>query len=200
MAVILRVLRPAFASVLVLAGLTGVAYPLAVLGLAQAAFPRQAGGSLLRREGQVVGSSLLGQVFTDAGDFWGRPSATVTPAGEPWPCDAGNSGGSNLAPGNPALRGAVAARVAALMAADPEQREPVPVDLVTASGSGLDPHLSPAAVLFQAHRVAKARGLPEATVRALVAAHTEGRQLGLLGEPRVNVLLLNLALDALQAR
>jgi K+-transporting ATPase ATPase C chain len=186
--------------VLILGGLTGVAYPLVVLGLAHAAFPRQAGGSLLWREGRVVGSNVIGQSFTSPGDFWGRPSATVTPAGEPWPCDAANSGGSNLAPGNPALRRAVAARVAALLAADPGQRGPVPVDLATASGSGLDPHLSPAAVLFQAHRVAMARGLPEATVRALVAAHTEGRQLGLLGEPRVNVLQLNLALDALQAR
>jgi K+-transporting ATPase ATPase C chain len=191
--------RPAIVAFLVLTALTGGAYPLVVAGLAWAAFPRQAAGSLLRHDGRAVGSRLIGQVFSDPGDFWGRPSATVGADGKPRPCDGANSGGSNLSPGNPQLRQAVAARVAALQAADPGQG-PVPVDLVTASGSGLDPHISPAAAAFQAHRVARARGLDEARVRALVAAGTERPQLGFLGEARVNVLDLNLALDALSGK
>jgi len=174
---------------LVLTALSGVAYPLLVGALAWAAFPDQASGSLLRRDGRLVGSRLIGQDFTAPGDFWGRPSAS----------DGVSSGGSNLSPGNPELAKAVAARVARLRAADPGQ-EPIPVDLVTASGSGLDPHISPAAAGFQARRVARARGLDEARVRALVAACTERPQLGFLGDPRVNVLRLNLALDALQGR
>jgi K+-transporting ATPase ATPase C chain len=143
---------------------------------------------------------LVGQVFTDPGDFWGRPSATVGADGKPLPCDGANSGGSNLGPGNPELGKAVAARVAALRAADPGGTEPVPVDLVTASGSGLDPHISPAAAAFQARRVARARGLDEARVLALVGQCTEWPQLRCLGDARVNVLRLNLALDALQGR
>lgn len=191
--------RPALTATLALTALTGLGYPLLVLGLAQAAFPFQAGGSLLRQDGKVVGSALIGQAFTGPGDFWGRPSATVNPAGTPNPCDASNSGGANLAPGNPELARAVAVRIAALAAADPEQQGPVPVDLVTASGSGLDPHISPEAAVYQAHRVARARRLPEAAVLGLISARTEGRQFWFLGEPRVNVLRLNLALDALQA-
>jgi len=192
-------IRPAIIAVLGLTVLTGMVYPVLVAVLARALFPFQAAGSLVRRDGRVVGSLLIGQVFTDPGDFWGRPSATVDAGGRPAPCDAANSGGSNLSQGNPALAQAVAARVAALRAADPGQA-PIPVDLVTASGSGLDPHLSPAGAAYQARRVARARGLDEARVRALVVQCTERPQLGVLGEPRVNVLRLNLALDALRAR
>ena len=190
-------LRPPIVAFLALTAVTGVAYPLLVAGLAQILWPRQANGSLVRQRGQVVGSSLIGQVFTDPGDFWGRPSATTTPDGQPLPCNAANSGGSNLAPDNLVLRKAVAARVAALQAADPGQRDPIPVDLVTASGSGLDPHLSPAAAAYQVPRVARVRGLDEAQVRALVAAHTRPRPWGVFGDPRVEVLELNLALDGM---
>jgi K+-transporting ATPase ATPase C chain len=191
-------LRPALVSFLALTALTGLAYPLLVTGLARALFPRQAEGSLIRKDGKVIGSELIGQSFTDPGHFWGRPSATAGPDGKPLPYNGGNSGGSNLAPSNPDLKKAVEARIAALRAADPETTGPVPVDLVTASASGLDPHISPAAAAFQVHRVAKARGLDEAKVRALVAAHTEGPQLGLFGAARVHVLKLNLALDGAQ--
>jgi K+-transporting ATPase ATPase C chain len=183
---------PALAFLLILALLGGLAYPLAVAGLARAAFPFQAGGSLLRARGRVVGSSLVGQDFTAPGDFWGRPSAT---AGQP--CNGAASGASGLAPSSPGLRAAMEARVAMLRAADPGRTDPIPVDLVTASGSGLDPHISPEAALWQAHRVARARGLPEARVRALVKGMTRGRQMGILGEPRVDVQELNLALDGL---
>ncbi|WP_437308839.1 potassium-transporting ATPase subunit KdpC [Sorangium sp. So ce388] len=183
-------LRPALVLLLVLTGVTGFAYPLLTTAIAQAAFPRQANGSVLRQDGRVVGSILLGQPFDDPRYFWGRPSAT-----SPVPYAGQASAGSNLGPTNPALAEAVEARIDALRAADPESAAPVPVDLVTASGSGLDPHISPAAAAYQARRVARARGLPEAEVRRLVARHTEGRLLGLLGEPHVNVLLLNLALD-----
>lgn len=184
-------LRPALVMLALFTLLTGVAYPAAVTGLARALFPAEAGGSLVRARGRVVGSALVGQPFDEPGYFWGRPSATG-----PSPYNAEASSGSNLGPTNPRLRELVAGRVAALRAADTGQRAAVPVDLVTASGSGLDPHISPAAALFQAGRVARARGVPEATVRALVASHVEGRTLGLLGEPRVNVLALNRALDA----
>ncbi|WP_243293524.1 potassium-transporting ATPase subunit KdpC [Geothrix mesophila] len=187
--------RPALVLFIALSALTGLAYPLGVAGLAQAVFPHQAEGSLIRRDGQIIGSEWIGQSFTAPRDFWGRPSATVDTQGRPLPYNGANSGGSNLAPSNPDLRRAVQDRVAALRAADPEASGPVPVDLVTASGSGLDPHISPASALFQAHRVALARGLDEARVRGLVAAHVEGPQWGILGEPRVNVLKLNLALD-----
>ncbi|HEU4952012.1 MAG TPA: potassium-transporting ATPase subunit KdpC [Holophagaceae bacterium] len=188
-------LRPALVGFLALTALTGVAYPLLVTGAARALFPRQAGGSLLVRDGRVVGSRWIGQAFTDPGHFWGRPSATVDADGNPLPYNGANSGGSNLAPSNPALVQAVQARIQALRDADPDARGPVPVDLVTASASGLDPDISPAAAAFQVRRVAKARHLDEAAVRALVARHTEGPQFGVLGEARVNVLELNLDLD-----
>ncbi len=188
-------LRPALVSFVVLSALTGLAYPALVTGLAKVIFPRQAAGSLLRKDGKVIGSELIGQSFTDPGHFWGRPSATTTPDGKPLPYNGGNSGGSNLAPSNPDLKKAVEARIATLRASDPDQQGPVPVDLVTASGSGLDPHISPAAAAFQIHRVAKARGLDEARVRALVEAHTEQPQFGVLGDACVNVLQLNLDLD-----
>ena len=183
-------LRPALVSFLFLTLITGVAYPLAVTGLAKVAFPSQADGSLIVKDGKVVGSTLIGQPFDDPKYFWGRPSAT-----SPSPYNAAASSGSNLGPTNPALVKAVKERVDALRAADPGNTAPVPVDLVTASASGLDPHISPAAALYQTGRVARARKLDEDAVRALVAKHTEGRQLGFLGEPRVNVLALNLALD-----
>jgi len=186
-------IRPALTLLLILTVLTGLIYPLAVTGLAQLFFPDQANGSLIVHNGKVIGSKLIGQYFDKPKYFWGRPSAT-----SPFPYNAAASGGSNLGPTNPALIEAVKARVAALRAADPGNESPIPVDLVTASGSGLDPHISPAAALYQLKRVARARGLDETTVQSLVTQHTEGRQFGLLGERRVNVLLLNLALDALK--
>ena len=185
-------LRPALLILLALTLLTGVAYPLLVTGLAQALFPQQAAGSLVMQGGKPVGSALIGQSFADPGHFWSRPSATG-----PMPNNGTASGSSNLGPLNPALTDAVKGRVAALRAADPGNTRPVPVDLVTASASGLDPHISPAAAAYQAERVARARSLPVAQVQALVQLHTENPWLGLLGEPRVNVLALNLALDAL---
>lgn len=184
-------LRPAVMLFVLLSAITGVVYPLLVTGIAKVAFPAQAAGSLLRdRDGQVIGSSLIGQNFSDPRYFWGRPSAT-----SPMPYNAANSSGSNQGPLNPALVDAVKGRIDALKAADPTHRAEVPVDLVTASASGLDPHISVAAAQFQAARVARLRGLGDEAVRALIAAHTEGRWLGLFGEPRVNVLELNLALD-----
>lgn len=187
-------LRPSLVLFLVLTVLTGIAYPLAVTGLGQAAFPDQAAGSLILRDGKPVGSSLIGQNFSDPKYLWGRPSAT-----SPAPYNAGASGGSNLGPLNPALADAVKARIEALRAADPGNTAPVPIDLVTASASGLDPHLSVAGAMYQAARVAKARNLPLPQVQQLIDQHTEGRLFGLLGEPRVNVLKFNLALDALGA-
>src|SRR6059036_2019440 len=183
--------RPAVMVLALLTLVTGVAYPLVVTGIAQAVFPRQAQGSLIVKDGHVVGSRLIGQPFDDPKYFWSRPSAT-SPFGD----NAGSSSGSNLSPTNPDLVKAVQGRVNALRAADPATTAPVPVDLVTASGSGLDPHISPAAALYQVPRVAKARGLAPHAVRQLVDRHTEGRFLGLLGEPRINVLALNLALDS----
>ncbi|MDH6591756.1 K+-transporting ATPase ATPase C chain [Variovorax sp. TBS-050B] len=188
------VLRPAIVLFALLGALTGLVYPLAVTGAARALFPSQAAGSLVVVGGRAVGSALIGQNFVDPKHFWGRPSATA-----PQPYDARASGGSNLGPLNPALVDAVRARVAALRAADPGNAAPVPVDLVTASASGLDPHISPAAAHYQAARVARVRGLPLAQVEALIARHTEVPLGGLLGEPRVNVLALNLALDGVPA-
>jgi potassium-transporting ATPase KdpC subunit len=182
--------RPAIVSLLVLTVVTGIAYPLVVTGIAQLVFPRQANGSLIVVDGKTVGSRLLGQPFDDPKYFWGRPSATT-----PFPYNAGSSSGSNQGPTNPELIKAVQARVEALRAADPGNTAPVPVDLVTASGSGLDPHISPAAALYQIPRVARARKLEPDAVRRLVEQHVEGRQLGFLGERRVNVLELNVALD-----
>jgi potassium-transporting ATPase KdpC subunit len=183
-------LRPALILLVVLTVLTGVIYPAIVTAIAQLVFPHQANGSLIVKDGKVVGSALIGQPFDDPKYFWGRPSAT-----SPFPYNAGSSSGSNLSPTNPALVKSVQERVDALRAADPGNTAPVPVDLVTASGSGLDPHISPAAALYQVSRVARARKLQPDAVRALVDRYTEGRQWGFLGEPRVNVLALNLALD-----
>jgi K+-transporting ATPase ATPase C chain len=176
---------------IVLSVITGVAYPLVVTGISQVVFPRQANGSLIEKDGKVLGSELIGQPFSDAKYFWGRGSAT-----SPVPYNAAASSGSNQGPLNPALKEAVEGRVKALRDAGGDKSKPVPVDLVTASGSGLDPHISPAAADYQVPRIAKARGMSEDRVRELVRQHTEGRQLGVMGEPRVNVLMLNFALDA----
>lgn len=186
-------LRPAIVLFAILSGVTGIVYPLAVTGIGQALFPRQANGSLIFRDGKPVGSALIAQGFTDPGYFWSRPSATT-----PQPYNAIGSTGSNLGPLNPALIDALKLRIDALRAADPDNKAPIPVDLITASGSGLDPEESVAAAGYQAERVARARGLPGTRVRALIAAHTEGRLWRVFGEPRVNVLELNLALDALK--
>jgi len=173
--------------------LTGLLYPALITGLAQLIFPTQANGSLITQNGQVIGSTLIGQQFDEPKYFWGRLSATANT-----PYNAAASSGSNLGPTNPALEEAVAGRLDALKAADPENMQPVPVDLVTASGSGLDPDISIAAARYQVPRVARERGLSEAQVSSLVDEHITGRQLGFLGEPRINVLQLNLALDELQ--
>jgi potassium-transporting ATPase KdpC subunit len=186
-------IRPAIVLFLVLTVITGLIYPLVVTGIAQVLFPQQANGSLIVKDGQVIGSQLIGQPFDDPKYFWGRPSATG-----PFPYNAAASSGSNLGPTNPALTDAVQARMDTLKAADPDNTQPIPVDLVTTSASGLDPHISPAAAAYQVSRVAHARGLDESAVQKLVAQHTQGRDLGVLGEPRVNVLELNLALDALK--
>ncbi len=186
-------LRPAIVLFLVLTAITGVVYPLAVTGIAQVVFPRQAGGSLIVKSGQIVGSRLIGQSFSDPKYFWSRPSAT-----SPQPYNGLASSSSNLGALNPALTDAVKSRIDALRAADPKNTAPVPVDLVTASASGLDPDISVAAANYQAPRVARVRGLAPETVRALIAAHAQGKVLGLIGEPRVNVLDLNLSMDDLK--
>jgi K+-transporting ATPase ATPase C chain len=183
-------LRPALMVLLLLTLVTGVAYPLLVTGIAQALFPSQAQGSLIVKHGKTVGSTLIGQPFDDPKYFWSRPSAT-----SPFADNAGSSSGSNLSPTNPDLVKAVQGRVDALRAVDQGNTAPVPVDLVTASGSGLDPHISPAAAFYQVSRVARVRKLDPEAVRQLVERHIEARTLGFLGEPRVNVLALNLALD-----
>jgi K+-transporting ATPase ATPase C chain len=189
----LRTARTAIVSLAVFTVLTGIVYPMAVTGLAQLLFPGGANGSLIVKNGKAVGSSLIGRQFDDPKYFWGRPSSTT-----PYPYNAASSSGSNLGQGNPALLEAVRMRVSRLRAADPGNDAPVPVDLVTASGSGLDPHISPAAAEYQVHRIAKSRGLSETKVRALVVAYIERRSFGILGEPRVNVLALNRALDELR--
>ncbi len=186
-------IRPALILLLIFTILTGLVYPLVVTGIAQLVFPAQANGSLIVRNGQTVGSTLIGQSFDDPKYFWGRLSATG-----PFPYNAAASSGSNLGPTNPALLDEVQGRVDALRAADPGNSAPIPVDLVTSSGSGLDPDISVAAALYQLPRVARLRGMSETTVRTLVDQFTKGRQLGFLGEPRVNVLELNLALDGIK--
>jgi K+-transporting ATPase ATPase C chain len=189
-------LRPAFFMLLIFTLITGVFYPLAVTGIAQVLFPHQANGSLIMVDGKAVGSELIGQQFDDPSYFWGRISSTGTFAYNAYNAEnLTGSSGSNYGPLNPALIDMVQARIDALKAADPDNTLPIPVDLVTASGSGLDPHISVAAALYQVHRVASARGLSEVDVQSLVDKYTEGRQFGFLGEPTVNVLELNLALD-----
>jgi len=186
-----NIARPALVLFVLLSALTGLIYPMAVTGAAKAVFPAQAAGSLVVLDGATVGSKLIGQNFSDPKHFWGRPSATA-----PQPYNGVASGGSNQGPLNPALTDAVKARVEALRAADPGNTAPVPVDLVTASASGLDPDISPAAARYQAARVARVRGIPVDRVNTLIADNTEGPKWGFLGEPRVNVLALNIALDA----
>ena len=200
----LKEIRPAIVFIVALTVITGLLYPFAMTGIAGVVFPYQAQGSLIERNGKVVGSALIGQDFTSAGYFHGRPSATVAPDPNdstktvPAPYNAANSGGSNLGPTNRALIDRVQGDVEKLQQENPSAQ--VPIDLVTTSGSGLDPDISPAAALFQVPRVAKARNMPEDRVRQLVDEHVEGRTLGFLGEPRINVLALNLALDRVAPR
>ena len=184
------IIRPAIVLFLVMTVITGIVYPFAVTGIAQVLFPVQAGGSIVMQGGQAVGSTLIGQPFSDPKYFWSRPSATT-----PQPYNGNASTGSNLGPLNPALTDGVKSRIDALRAADPTNTAPIPVDLVTASGSGLDPEISVAAAFWQAPRVARVRNLSLEDVRALISSHARGRVLGFFGEPRVNVLELNLALD-----
>ena len=188
----LKELKPALLMLVLFTILTGFVYPFVVTGVAQVVFPYRANGSLIQRDGKAIGSELIGQPFGGAKYFWSRPSAT-----SPYPYNAAASSGSNQGPTNPALTDAVTARIKALRDADPGNTALVPVDLVTASGSGLDPHISPAAAQYQVNRIARARGLDAGAVQAMVDKYTKGRQLGILGEPRVNVLELNLALDAM---
>ncbi|MBF0537026.1 MAG: potassium-transporting ATPase subunit KdpC [Nitrospirae bacterium] len=185
------VLRTSVIAFIVFTVMLGIIYPLAMTGIAQVAFPHEANGSIVIRDGKAVGSSLIGQPFSDPKYFWSRPSATT-----PFPYNAASSSGSNLGQNNPDLSKAIGERVSALRAVDPGNVEPIPFDLITSSGSGLDPHISPSAALYQVKRVARSRGVPEKDVYALLQSHTEERQLGLLGEARVNVLMLNLALDS----
>jgi K+-transporting ATPase ATPase C chain len=187
-------IRPTLVMLALMTLVTGFAYPILVTAIGQTFLPEQAGGSLVMRDGKPIGSSLIGQSFTSPKYFWSRPSATT-----PMPNNAASSGGSNLGPTNPALKDAVAGRIEALQKADPANRQRVPIDLVTASASGLDPHISEAAARYQATRIAAARGLAVAQVSALIDSQREGALLGFIGEPRVNVLRLNLALDALTA-
>lgn len=188
--IVKQTIRPAVALFILLSLITGIAYPLITTWIGQWLLADQANGSMITKGGKMIGSSLIGQNFTEPQYFWGRPSATA-----PYPYNAAASSGSNLGPLNPALSVAVKERVAALKSADPDNRLPVPVDLVTASASGLDPEISPAAAIYQLHRVAKVRGLTADKLQALIAENTKGRQWGVFGEPRVNVLMLNIALD-----
>jgi potassium-transporting ATPase KdpC subunit len=187
------ILRPAVILLILMTVITGIAYPLVVTGVASVLFPGQAAGSLIVKDGKPVGSRLIGQPFSDPKYFWSRPSAT-----SPQPDNGLSSGGSNLGPLNPALTDGVKARIAALQAADPSNHAPIPVDLVTASASGLDPDISLAAAYYQADRIGRLRNLSPDRVRALIAAHAKGRWLGVIGQPRVNVLELNLALDSMK--
>ena len=186
-----NLLRPAIVLFILLTAITGVAYPLLITAIAQTAFPEEANGSLIVKDGKQIGSSLIGQSFSDPAYFWGRPSATA-----PTPYNGAASGGSNLGPLNPALAESVKGRIEALKSADPENKLPIPADLVTASASGLDPHISPAAAEYQIERVARARQLEPVQIRTLVTRYTEDRQWGIFGAPRINVLALNLALDS----
>ncbi|HLN49704.1 MAG TPA: potassium-transporting ATPase subunit KdpC [Steroidobacteraceae bacterium] len=188
-----RLMRPAVSLLVLMTVLLGIVYPLVITGLAKVAFPRQAEGSLIYQNGKLIGSTLIGQSFSDPKYFWGRPSAT-----SPQPYNGLASSGSNLGPLNPALLDGVKANAKALHDADPDNRQPIPVDLVTASASGLDPEISPAAAQYQAARVARARNLPLAQVEAVIRAHDRGHLLGFIGEPRINVLDVNLALDRLR--
>jgi len=190
----LKHLRPAIIILVVLTAFTGLLYPVVVTGIAQVIFPRQANGSLIMKDGKAVGSELIGQPFDDPKYFWSRLSAT-----SPMPYNGASSSGSNLGPMNPALMQAVQGRIDALHKADPDNHDPIPVDLVTASGSGLDPHITPAAAQYQVKRIAKVRNIAESAVQDMIQRHTEGRWLGLLGEPTVNVLELNLELDGIKA-
>lgn len=185
-------LRPALILLIALSLITGLAYPLVTTGIARLVFPTQAAGSLIVKDGKTVGSSLIGQGFSDPGHFWSRPSAT-----SPMPYNASASSGSNLGPLNPALADAIKGRIDALRAADPGNTATVPADLVYSSASGLDPHISIAAALYQADRISRVRSLPIERIHQLIAEHSEGMLFGFLGEPRVNVLELNLALDAM---
>ena len=187
-----RMVRPAVSLLILMTALLGIVYPLVITGIAKLAFPHQADGSLISKDGKLIGSTLIGQSFSDPKYFWGRPSATT-----PQPYNGIGSTGSNLGPLNPALIDAVKSNAKALHDADPDNKQPVPVELVTASASGLDPEISPAAANYQAGRVARARGIEAAQVQALVVAYQQARLLGFIGEPRVNVLELNLALDSL---
>jgi K+-transporting ATPase ATPase C chain len=200
MIAMLAQLRSALVALAFFTVLTGVAYPLVVTGVAQAAFHWRANGSLIERNGRIVGSTLIGRQWDDPKDFWGRLSATTGPDGKALAYNAGSSMGSNLGPTNPALVDEVKARVDALRAADPENHAPIPIDLVTSSGSGLDPDISVAAAEYQVHRVADARGMDEPAVRAIVEGCVQARTLGFLGEPRVNVQALNEALDAARSK
>ena len=191
----MKIIRPALVSLIVFTILTGIIYPLTVTGLAQLLFPAQANGSIMVKNGNPVGSALIGQPFDDPKYFWGRLSATA-----PFPYNSAASSGSNLAQTNPTLLDNAKGRIADLKAADPQATASVPADLATASGSGLDPHISPAAAAYQVQRVARLRGMDAAKVSALVAVNTEGRQFGILGEPVVNVLKVNLALDELEQK
>ena len=190
---LVRIVRPAVSLLLLMTAMLGIGYPLVITGIAKVVFPRQAEGSLISRDGRLIGSALIGQSFSDPKYFWGRPSATT-----PQPYNGTASTGSNLGPLNPALIDAVKANAKALHDADAGNSQPIPVDLVVASASGLDPDISPAGARYQAGRVARARGIAPGRVETLIAAHERGRLLGFIGEPRINVLELNLALDDLR--